>query len=111
MKKTLKIVVAVLLAAALLAGLTACGTKTLNGTYKSEETIGGKLGGTLTFDKDNHVTGTIMGLAIDGTYTIEKDKITFTFSNALLGIGATQTKTFEKKGDSIWLDGTEYVKQ
>ncbi len=106
MKKALKITVAVLLAAALLAGLAGCGTKTLNGTYKTDENANWSL----TFDKDNKVTGEAFGLTVDGEYEIKDDAITFKYST-VLGIGATVTKSFEKKGSSIWIDGTEFVKQ
>ena len=106
MKKALKTIVAVLLAAALLAGLAGCGAKTLNGTYKST----GNLGDSLTFDKDNKVTGELFGVTLDGEYEIKDDSITFKYS-AVLGLGTTDTKSFEKKGSSIWIDGTEFVKQ
>ena len=106
MKKTLKAVVAVLLAAALLAGLAGCVGSTLNGTYQST----GKLGGSLTFDRDNQVTGELFGITLDGEYEINDDTITFKYST-VLGLGTTLTKSFEKKGGSIWIDGTEFVKQ
>ncbi len=106
MKKALRITVAVLLAAALLAGLAGCAGKTLNGTYKST----GSLGGSLTFDKDNKVTGELFGITLDGEYEIKDGNITFKYST-VLGLGTTVTKSFEKKGGSIWIDGTEFVKQ
>ena len=104
--KTWKKAAAALLVLVLLAGmLTGC-AKTLNATYKSTD----KLGGSLTFDKDNKVTGELFGITLEGEYEIKDDSITFKYSTAL-GIGTTITKSFEKKGGSIWIDGTEFVKQ
>ena len=86
--------------------LTGCSLRTLNGTYKST----GVLGETLTFDRENRVTGQLFGISLDGEYEIEDDMITFTYVTKL-GIGAALSKSFLKKGDTIWIDGTEYVKQ
>ena len=104
--KTWKAVVAALLILVLLAGMAGCSAKTLKGTYKST----GDLGETLTFDKDNNVTGELFGITLDGTYEIKDDSITFKYSTSF-GLGTTLTKSFEKKGDSIWIDGTEFVKE
>ena len=105
--KSFRKAAAALLLVVLLAGLLAgCAGKTLNGTYKST----GLLGETLTFDKDHKVTGALFGITLDGEYEIKDDTITLKYTTAL-GIGATLSKSFEKKGDSIWIDGTEFVKQ
>lgn len=84
---------------------TGCG-KTLKGTYQANDS----LGGTLTFDKENKVTGELFGITIDGEYSIEGDEITFSYKSAF-GIGATVTKPFEKSGSTLIIDGTEFVKQ
>lgn len=104
--KTWKKAAAALLVLVLLASLLTGCAKTLNATYKST----GALGGSLTFDKDNKVTGELFGITLDGEYEIKDDEITFKYST-VLGLGTTLTKSFEKKGDSIWIDGTEFVKQ
>lgn len=106
MKKQLKIALSVLLIATLMVGLLAgCSVKHLNGTYKST----GLLGGTLTFEKDQKVTGELFGITIDGEYEIDDDTITFKYS--VLGIGTSASKSFSKDGNSIFIDGTEFVKQ
>ena len=98
---------AALLLIVLFAGiLTGCAGKTLNGTYKST----GTLGESLTFDRDHKVTGNWLGITLDGEYQIDGDTITINYKSAL-GIGTASTKSFAQKGDSIWIDGTEFVKQ
>lgn len=84
--------------------LTACETK-LNGTYKAVEGSD-----SYTFNKDNTVTMTdSTGIGVKGTYKIEDGKITLTLS--ALGMETSQTYDFEKKGNTIKIDGKEYKKQ
>lgn len=105
--KTFKKATAIMLVIAFLACLlTGCSLRTLNGTYKST----GVLGETLTFDRENRVTGQLFGITLDGEYVIEDDTITFKYVTKL-GIGATLSKSFLKKCDTIWIDGNEYIKQ
>ena len=105
--KQFKIVVSVMLVAVLMVGLFAgCSLIPLRGTYKST----GALGETLTFEKDHKVTGKLFGITLDGEYEIDDDTITFKYSGTW-GLGATLSKSFERKGDSIWIDGTEFVKE
>ena len=105
--KTVKIAASFLLIAVLLAGLLAgCAVKELKGTYEAT----GSIGGSLTFEEDHKVTGELFGITLDGEYEIEDDTITFKYSGPL-GIGATLDKSFSKDGSSIWIDGTEFVKQ
>ena len=104
--KTVKKAAAALLVVCLLAGMLAGCAKTLNGTYVST----GSLGGSLTFDKDDHVTGELFGITLDGEYEIKDDTITFKYSGPL-GLGATIDKSFSKDGSTILIDGTEFVKQ
>ncbi|MBQ6264196.1 MAG: hypothetical protein IJK60_01960 [Clostridia bacterium] len=104
--KTLKSIIAVtLVLCAVLVLFTGCGS-TLKGTYKANDS----LGGSLTFDKDNKVTGELFGITIDGEYSIDGDEITFSYKGAF-GVGATVTKTFEKSGKTLVIDGTEFVKE
>jgi predicted small secreted protein len=105
MKKTVKSFAAVMLVLSIVFLFASCGN-TLKGTYKST----GTLGGSLTFDKDNKVTGEIFGVTVDGTYEIKDNQITFSYT-LIGGLGGTLTKSFEKDGNSIFIDGTEFVKQ
>lgn len=106
MKTTFRILAVTLALCTVIGLFAACGT-TLKGTYKGT----GDLGGSLTFAEDNKVTGELFGITLDGTYTInDDDTITFSYSGPL-GIGATLTKSFEKDGKTIIIDGTEFVKQ
>lgn len=101
MKK--KIVALILVTAALVTLLGACGTK-LNGTYKST----GLLGETITFTKDE-ASMSAFGLSISGPYKIEKDQITITYN--LFGVSYDWTQSFKKDGKSIYIGTTEFVKQ
>jgi len=101
MKK--KIVALILVSAAIITLLSACGTK-LNGTYKST----GILGETITFTKDE-ASMSAFGLSISGPYKIEKDQITITYT--VLGISYDWTQSFKKEGKSIYIGSTEFVKQ
>ena len=105
MKKVKSIIAIALVLCTVLVLFAGCGS-TLKGTYKAND----DLGGTLTFDKDNKVTGELFGLTIDGEYTIDGDEITFSYKSAF-GIGATVTKSFEKSGKTLVIDGTEFVKE
>lgn len=82
---------------------TSC-SNTLNGTYKSD----GVVSQTLTFE-DDKVTMSAFGINAEGTYKIEKDKIIITYT--LFGLSYDFEKSFEKDGKSIYIDGTEFVKQ
>jgi len=106
MKNAIRIIAIIMAIATIVCVFAGCGS-TLKGTYKST----GDIGGTLTFDKDNKVTGEAFGLSISGTYEIKDGSIIFSSSSTFLGIGGTLTKSFEKKGGSIFIDGTEFVKQ
>ncbi len=105
MKKFVKaaaVVMILVMAASMFAGCS----KTLKGTYKATDSAGG----TLTFDKDNKVTGEVFGLSVDGEYEIEDDQITFKYSS-IIGVDMSKDFSFEKKGGSIFIDGKEFVKE
>ena len=109
MKKFTK-AAAVIMVLVMVAAMFAGCSRTLKGTYKAEGGLLGATGGSLTFDKDNKVSGEIFGVSIgDGEYEIEDDTITIKFS--LFGVDTSKDYHFDKKGDSIWLDGTEFVKE
>ena len=105
MKKIARIVAVVMVVALIACAFTACGS-TRKGTYKSTDA----LGGTLTFDKDQKVTGELFGITLDGTYEIKDGEITFKYSG-IAGIGATLTKSFEKDGGNLIIDGQTFEKQ
>lgn len=112
MKKACKILALVLIFGTLVCMLASC-SRTLNGTYKSTDVDSSLLTGTLTFDKDNKVTGSLNtplgSISIDGDYVIEDGNITFTYS--AFGFSKDTTYSFEKDGDSIFIDSSEFVKQ
>ena len=105
MKKKLKGIVSLLLLTTLIMSmLTACATK-LNGTYTNDE---GLVKQSFTFKEDNKVEVSAFGIDVEGEYLIEDDTITITYS--LLNLSYDLEKSFEKKGSSIFIDGTEFVK-
>ena len=103
MKKALKVIALVLVAATVLCMFAGC-VKSLKGTYKAES------GASLTFDKNQKVTGELFGITIDGTYEINGDMIKFNYSG-IAGIGATLEKPIEINGKTIIIDGTEFTKE
>ena len=94
-----------LLTAMLVCFLTACTTK-LSGTYTNDE---GTIKQSFTFKDDNKVVVSAFGIDVEGEYLIEDGKITITYS--LLNLSYDLEKSFEKKGNSIFIDGTEFVKE
>ena len=106
MKKNIKRIVSLLLMAAMLMYvLTACTTK-LSGTYTNDE---GLVKQSFTFKEDNKVEVSAFGIDVEGEYLIEDDTITITYS--LLNLSYDWEKSFEKKGSSIFIDGTEFIKE
>jgi hypothetical protein len=105
MKKNLKRIVSLLLLTTMLVCvLTACTTK-LSGTYTNDEGI---IKQSFTFKDDNKVEVSAFGIDIEGEYLIEDNKIIITYS--LMNLSYDWEKSFAKKGDSIFIDGTEFVK-
>lgn len=106
MKKNIKRIVSLLLMAAMLmCVLTACTTK-LSGTYTNDE---GLVKQSFTFKENNKVEVSAFGIYVEGEYLIEDDTITITYS--LLNLSYDWEKSFEKIGSSIFIDGTEFVKE
>jgi len=103
--KILKSIVAALLICMILCTSTACATK-LYGTYTTTD---GLVEQSFTFKEDNKVAASAFGIDVEGTYEIKDGKIIITYS--LLGLSYDWEKSFEKKGSSIFIDGTEFVKE
>jgi hypothetical protein len=59
--------------------------------------------------EDNKVKVSAFGIDVEGEYLIEDGEITITYS--LLGLSYDWVKSFEKDGSSIFIDGTEFVKE
>lgn len=100
-----KIVASVLLVCVMVCTLTAC-TTTLKGTYTSKD---GLVEQSFTFMEDNKVKVSAFGIDVEGEYLIEDGEITITYS--LLGMSYDWVKSFKKDGSSIFIDGTEFVKE
>lgn len=104
-KKTMKCGIAVLLLVALVCTFTAC-TIGLNGTYTSTE---GLIEQSFTFLEDNRVKVSAFGIDVEGEYVIEDGRIIITYS--VLGLSYDWDKSFERDGNSIFIDGTEFAKE
>lgn len=100
-----KRIAAVLLVCLLTCTLTACAT-TLSGTYTSKE---GLVRQSFTFHEDNMVEISAFGIEIEGEYLIEDGTIAITYR--LLDLSYDWVKSFKKDGSSIFIDGTEFVKE
>lgn len=106
MKKVSKRMISLLLMAILIISmLTACSSN-LSGTYSNND---GLIKQSFTFKEDNKVEVSAFGINIEGEYLIEDDTITITYN--LLGLSYDWKKSFEKDGDSIFIDGSEFVKE
>lgn len=104
-RKIFRSITVVLLVCMMVCTLTAC-TTTLNGTYTNKE---GLIEQSFTFKEDNKVEVSAFGIEVEGEYLIEDGEITITYS--LLGLSYDWVKSFEKDGSSIFIDGTEFVKE
>lgn len=106
LKKRMGKMIALSLVVVMLAvSLVGCATK-LSGTYTAKE---GLIKQSFTFKDDNKVDVSAFGIDVEGEYAIKDDKITITYS--LLSLSYDWEKSFEKKGDSIFIDGVEFVKE
>ena len=104
-KNCRRIVSLLLLTVSLVCILTAFTTK-LSGTYTNDE---GLVKQSFIFKEDNKVEVSAFGIDVEGEYLIEDDTITITYS--LLNLSYDWKKSFEKKGNSIFIDGTEFIKE
>ena len=103
--KNIRAITGVLLVCLLVCTLTAC-TTTLKGTYTSKE---GLIEQSFTFMEDNKVKVSAFGINVEGEYRIEDGEITITYS--LFGLSYDWVKSFKKDGNSIFIDGTEFIKE
>ena len=85
--------------------LTACSSN-LSGTYSNDE---GLVKQSFTFKEENKVEVSAFGINVEGEYRIEDGTITITYN--FLGLRYDWEKSFEKKGNSIFIDGSEFVKE
>ena len=104
-KVFVKGVMLALLICTIVLSLTACATK-LSGTFTNEE---GLVKQSFTFKEDNKVEVSAFGIDVEGEYLIEDNKITITYS--LLNLSYDWEKSFVKEGNSIFIDGTEFIKE
>ena len=106
MKKIwIKRVIVAMLSVMMLLSLTGCATK-LNGTYTNH----GLVDSSITFYKDGTVDFSIFGLsATGGHYEIKDGTMTITYN--VLGLETSQDYQYSKKGNSIFLNGEEFVKE
>lgn len=105
MKKCLRIVSLLLVTVLLIYMLAACSTK-LNGTYTMEE---GLIKQSFTFKDDNKVEASAFGIDVEGEYLIKDGQITITYS--VLSLSYDWKKSFDRKGNSIFIDGVEFIKE
>ena len=82
------------------------GVSKLNGKYTKSE---GLIEQSFIFNNDGTVKVSAFDIEIEGEYEIKDGKITITYS--LLGLSYDWVKDFDKKGNSIFIDGTEFVKE
>ena len=76
----------------------------LSGTYYSADGISQ----TFTF-KDDTVTMSAFGINATGTYKIDGDRIVISYS--LFGIPYDWQQSFSRSGDSIYIGGSQFIKQ
>lgn len=95
---------AIFLAASVFVMLSACGSKSLNGTYISQDMFAQ----TFTFDGE-HVTMSAFGINAPGTYQIEDGQIKIRYT--LFGMDYDWQQSFSGSGSTIYIGGTEFKKQ
>ena len=113
MKKTVKILALVMVAAMLCCVLASCGN-TLKGTYKTDGLFGiGEV--KYTFDGDKFTYAYVPGvdalaITLNGTYVIEDNQITLTLSDGSEDSQSISgTHAFEKGDDYIKIGGSTYT--
>lgn len=107
MKSTVKKIITITLALVLAACVLAACAPRLSGTYRSS----GALSQTYTFDKDTvkFTPLNLIGGEVSGTYEIKDGKITITYTAG--GLSYTDSYSFSQSGNSIFINGKEFVKQ
>ena len=103
--KHMRSIIAVLLVCTMALAMTACAFG-LKGTYTNTD---GLVEQSFTFMEDNKVKMSAFGIDVEATYEIDGDTIILTYS--LLSLSYDMEKSFSKQGNSIFIDGVEFVKQ
>lgn len=104
-KRKLRVFTALLLACVMVCTFVSCATP-LRGKYTSKES---GIEHSFTFKEDNKVGVSAFDIEVEGDYVIENGEITITYK--LFGLKYNWTKSFEKDGNSIFIDGTEFIKE
>ena len=89
----------------ILSTVSACSSGGLKGTYVSQGTIAQ----TFTFSGSNNVTMSAFGINANGTYEINGSRMSIKYS--LFGFSQEWSCSFSQSGNSIYIEGTEFVKQ
>ena len=97
----MKKIAVLFLALMLVFTLVAC-SGGLSGTYVADD------GSKVTFNGDK-ITMSLLGIDINGTYSISGNEITITYS--ALGMSTSDTASFSQSGNTITIDGQKFVKQ
>lgn len=106
-KTHLKTATALFMICAILCTLVACNADTtLKGTYTNKD---GFIEQSFTFKDGNKVEVSAFGLNLKGDYEIKDGEITITYK--AFGLSYDWVKSFKKEGNSIFIDGTEFVKE
>jgi hypothetical protein len=100
-----KRLLAAVIAASLLLSLSAC-AGSLSGSYKAEGAI---MSQTVTFFKDKTLALSAFGLSVSGAYVIKSDKIAITYE--VFGSKLVLEKSFRKEGNSVFIDGVQFMKE
>jgi len=100
-----KILLGALALCLLLSTLAACSGGGLSGTYRSQ----GLISQTFTFSGGNRITMSAFGINASGTYKINGNRMIVTYS--IFGMDTSWSCQFERRGRSIFIDGTEFIKQ
>lgn len=109
MKKSVRIVSLLLVVCLLSVLLVSCGK--LSGTYKSDELLSVYTSYTFSGSDVTIALGALSGeISYKGTYTIDGDKITFSFGDAAAS-KYSKTCSYSKDGSVITIDGVKYTKQ
>ena len=103
-KNTKRVLFIALAICILMMTLSACAGG-LRGTYRSQ----GLISQTFTFSGSDKVTMSAFGINANGTYKINGDKMTITYT--IFGMDSTWSCNYSKSGKSVYIDGTEFVKQ
>lgn len=112
MKKAVKILALMMVAAMLCCALASCGN-TLKGTYKADAALGiGDASYTFNGNKFTYVAGVgPLSITLNGTYTIEDNQITLSLNEGEEDSdGVSGTHNFEQGKDYIKIGSKTYTK-